>query len=149
MKALQSLPEARTTNNPYFQATTDPKGEVRNNPADSQGVTLTVDGIAVRYRETGSGAPVVLLHGGGSSGAQWRRVCEILKDRYRMITANQFGHGGTEPWPGPPERLSHEAEATLVRAVISKVGGSVHLVGHSYGGGVALRLASRARSRAE
>ena len=101
---------------------------------------LEFEGIKVHYRETGSGRPVVLLHGGGSSGAQWRKVTEILADRYRMITMDHYGHGGTDPWPGPPETLSHDAEAPLVKAVIAKVGEPVHLVGHSYGGGVALRL---------
>ena len=101
---------------------------------------LDVEGIKVHYRETGSGTPVVLLHGGGSSGAQWRKVCEILADRYRMITMDHYGHGDTDPWPGPPEKRSHDAEASLVRAVIQQAGEPVHLVGHSFGGGVALRL---------
>ena len=101
---------------------------------------LKVEGIKVHYRETGSGRPLVLLHGGGSSGAQWRGVTEILAVRYRIITMDHYGHGGTDPWPGSPETLSHDAEAPLVKAVIAKAGEPVHLVGHSYGGGVALRL---------
>jgi pimeloyl-ACP methyl ester carboxylesterase len=102
---------------------------------------LVVDGIRVHYRAAGSGPPVVLLHGGGSSGAQWRGVVRLLEDRYRMVTVDHYGHGGTEPWPGPPTARSHDAEAVLVRAVMDTLDGPVHLVGHSYGGGVALRLA--------
>lgn len=84
---------------------------------------------------------MILLHAGGSSGAQWRRVCERLADRWRPVTVDFYGHGGTSAWPGPPEGRTHEAEAELVRAVIGHLGGeSVGLVGHSYGGGVALRL---------
>ena len=96
---------------------------------------LNVQGIKVHYRETGSGTPVVLLHGGGSSGARWRKVCEILADRYRMITIDHYGQGGTDPWPGSPESLSHDEEAKLVRALVKYAGEPVHLVGHSYGGG--------------
>jgi pimeloyl-ACP methyl ester carboxylesterase len=103
--------------------------------------TLSMDGIAVHYRESGSGDPVVLLHGGGSSGAQWKGVCGLLADRFRTITIDHYGHGGTAPWPGPPEARSHDAEAELVRGVIERVGEPAHLVGHSYGGGVALRMA--------
>jgi lipase len=103
---------------------------------------LTVDGIRVHYREAGVGPAVVLLHAGGGSGAQWRRVAERLADRWRLVTLDFFGHGGTDNWPGSPEARTHEAEAALVRAVIAQLGGRpAHVVGHSYGGGVALRLA--------
>lgn len=103
---------------------------------------LDVNGIRVHYRESGAGQPVLLLHGGGSSGAQWRKVNRLLEHRYRLITVDHFGFGGTDPWKGPPEQRSHEAEAELVRAVLAHTcpGETAHLVGHSYGGGVALRL---------
>jgi pimeloyl-ACP methyl ester carboxylesterase len=102
---------------------------------------LHVSGTSVHYREQGSGPAVVLLHGGGSSGAQWREVCALLAPRFRMVTMDHYGHGGTDPWPGPPEARTHEAEAALVRALLARLGEPAHLVGHSYGGGVALRLA--------
>lgn len=105
---------------------------------------LRVDAIRVHYRESGRGPPVVLLHGGGSSGAQWRGVVRLLEHRYRLVTVDHYGHGGTDPWPGPPEARTHDAEALLVRAVMDTLGGPVHLVGHSYGGGVALRLVQQA-----
>ena len=35
---------------------------------------LNVDGIRVHYRESGQGPSVIFTHGGGSSGAQWRKV---------------------------------------------------------------------------
>ena len=103
---------------------------------------LHVNGTPVHYRETGSGAPVALLHGGASSGAQWHKVIPLLADAYRMITVDHYGFGETGPWPGPPEQRSHEEEAVLVRAVLAHLcpGEPAHLVGHSYGGGVALRL---------
>ena len=102
---------------------------------------LRVAEVAVHYRETGRGAPVVLLHGGGSSGAQWKRVCDLLADRYRMITVDHYGHGGTDRWKGPQTARTHDAEAALVSEVIAHIGEPAHVVGHSYGGGVALRLA--------
>lgn len=101
---------------------------------------LEIKGIKVHYRETGEGEPVLLLHGGGGSGAQWRGVCKILAPRFRTITMDHYGHGGTDPWPGAPEERTHEAEAVLVRAVMARVGEPVHLVGHSFGGGVAMRM---------
>lgn len=97
-------------------------------------------GIRIHYRESGAGQSVLLLHGGGSSGAQWRKVCALMDGDYRMITMDHYGHGGTSPWPGAPEERTHEAEAKLVREVIKQSGGPVHLVGHSFGGGIALRM---------
>ena len=97
-------------------------------------------GVSVHYSDTGTGEPVVLLHGVGSSGAQWKRVGVFLPDRFRLIAVNHYGHGKTDSWPSPPESLTHDDEAKLVQAVIEEVGPLVHLVGHSYGGGVALRM---------
>lgn len=101
---------------------------------------LNVDGTQVHFRESGEGPPVIFTHGGGSSGAQWRKVCEILSPRFRTITVDHFGHGGTGPWPGPMEARRHEDDARLVRAVMDHAGEPAHLVGHSFGGGVVLRL---------
>lgn len=101
---------------------------------------LNVNGTRVHFREDGGGAPVIFTHGGGSSGAQWREVCGFLKARFRTITVDHYGHGGTDPWAGPPEARTHEADAELVRAVMAHTGEPCHLVGHSFGGGVVLRL---------
>lgn len=103
---------------------------------------LTIGGSRVHYRETGTGPPVVLLHSGGSSGAQWRRVCDLLAAYCRAVTLDFFGHGGTGPWPREAEARTHDADAELVSAMIDHIGGRpAHVVGHSYGGGVAVRLA--------
>lgn len=101
---------------------------------------LSVGGERVHFRESGHGPPVVLLHSGGSTGAQWKGVAERLAGRYRLITPDLHGYGGTAPWPGPPETRTVAAEARLVRAVLAHAGAPAHLVGHSYGGGIALEL---------
>ncbi len=101
---------------------------------------INIDGVQVNYRVSGSGPTVVFLHGGASSGAQWKAICELIADKYRAITVDHYGCGGTDPWRGTPETITHDAEAELVRGVIDHLGEPVHLVGHSYGGAVALRL---------
>lgn len=102
--------------------------------------TFEYDDITAHYTEAGDGDPVVLLHAGGSSGRQWRKMGVHLEADYRLIAPDLLGFGDTVPWTGPGE-LTHDAQATLVRAVIERLcDGSVHVVGHSYGGATTMRL---------
>src|SRR5262245_40305747 len=84
--------------------------------------------------------PVVLLHSSGASGAQWRTLAEQLGERYHVVAPDLYGYGASAPWPGHgPFSLAHEAE--IVHALLDRLGERVHLVGHSYGGAVALHVA--------
>ena len=102
--------------------------------------TLETRGLRVGYFESGSGEPVVMVHSGPGTAAQWRQVCEALKDAYRLLAVNLHGVGDTEPWRRPGS-LRLDDEAGLVDAVIASCGTPVHLVGHSYGGAVSIRVA--------
>ena len=105
---------------------------------------LQISGSRVEYLELGSGEPVLLLHSSGSSAAQWRALAEKLAERYRVIAPDLYGYGGTAHWPGhSPFRL--ECEAEIVLALLGRVDKRAHLVGHSYGGAVALRVAGLRR----
>ncbi len=102
--------------------------------------TLQIAGSNVEYLESGSGEPVVLLHSSGSSGAQWRALSERLAERYRVIVPDLYGYGATAHWSGRgPFHL--ECEAEIVHALLGRAGAPAHLVGHSYGGAVALHVA--------
>jgi pimeloyl-ACP methyl ester carboxylesterase len=106
---------------------------------------LQISGSSVEYLELGSGEPVVLLHSSGSSSAQWRGLAQRLAERYRVIAPDFYGYGGTAHWPG--RRPFHlECEAEIVLALLERVGGRAHLVGHSYGGAVALHVAGLRRN---
>jgi pimeloyl-ACP methyl ester carboxylesterase len=97
-------------------------------------------GSSVEYREQGSGEPLVLLHSTGASSSQWRALIERLSPRFRVIAPDLCGYGGTSPWTGRGAFcLGHEA--AVVGALLERLDEPVHLVGHSYGGAVALRLA--------
>jgi len=101
---------------------------------------LQVSGSRVEYLELGSGDPVILLHSSASSSTQWRSLAERLSERYRVIAPDLYGYGGTSHWPG--RRLFHlECEAEIVLALLRRVNQRAHLVGHSYGGAVALHVA--------
>lgn len=104
--------------------------------------TIDFRGLSAHYRVWGEGAPVVFLHSGGTSGAQWEKVAQELRGQpWRMIAPDALGFGETAAWPRPGE-LTHELQAELVsRIIVRQADGPVDVVGHSYGGGTALRLA--------
>ena len=83
---------------------------------------------------------VVLLHSSASSSRQWQGLVDALESRYRVFAVDLHGHGARPPWPGPAP-LSLADEAALVAPILARCG-SAHLVGHSYGGAVAIKLAT-------
>ena len=98
------------------------------------------------YREAGAGEPVVFLHCSlGSSGA-WAQVMEHLGPGYRMLAPDLLGYGRNAPWPRAAA-LAPDRELGAVEALLDVAGQPVHLVGHSYGGAIALSAASRFRRR--
>ena len=98
------------------------------------------NGLTISYGETGEGPDLVLLHAAGSTGAQWRGVLGELGDRFRTLTPDLWGHGRTSFWPNP-ETLLHDRQAELVKRIVDEESiGAFDLVGHSYGGGTAIRF---------
>jgi pimeloyl-ACP methyl ester carboxylesterase len=94
------------------------------------------------YREVGAGEPIVLLHcSSGSSGA-WAPVMNHLGQDYRVLAPDLLGYGRTAPWPRDA-LLAPDAELGVVGALLDVAVRPAHLVGHSYGGTVALRAARR------
>jgi len=97
-------------------------------------------------REAGSSAagPTVLcLHSNASSSGQWRSLMELLAPRFRVLAPDQLGAGRSPPWP--PGKGSGDGrlddEVALLAPVLDRMPGRFHLVGHSYGGALAMRLA--------
>lgn len=96
----------------------------------------------IDYEEAGSGPTVVLVPGSCSTGAAWRPMMAAWNGRFRCVTTSLLGYGGTA------ERRDRKAptiepEAEAIEAVIRRAGGPVHLIGHSFGGSVALAVAQR------
>ncbi len=110
----------------------------RATAANSTG--LTVDGAHIACAETGAGEPVIALHCSASSGGQWRGLVEALGPGFRVLAPDLLGCGHSDPWPGQrPLRLLDDG--AVIAKLIGHYGEPAHLVGHSYGGAVALRAA--------
>jgi pimeloyl-ACP methyl ester carboxylesterase len=103
----------------------------------------TPEGIRIRYHEAGSGRPLVLAHGFGVSLEMWMPQLESLSERYRLITWDARGHGGSSA-PEHPERYSMEALAQDLRALLEQLGAVQGAIigGMSFGGQIALQYAA-------
>jgi pimeloyl-ACP methyl ester carboxylesterase len=100
-----------------------------------------VNGYRMAYQETGSGTPVVLVHGSLSDYRLWRLQAPELAKTNRVF-AISLRHYYPERWDGRGDDFSVTQHAHDVAAFIRALQlGKVHLVGHSRGGAVVLNTA--------
>lgn len=115
------------------------------------GATVDAGGVQTNYLEAGSGPPVVLIHGSGpgvTAYANWRLVLPALADRFRVLAPDMAGFGFSER----PEKAEYGLDLWAEQVVgfldaldISKAS----VVGNSFGGSIALRLATRHPERVD
>ena len=97
---------------------------------------IDLHGHRAIYRTVGSGPPVVLIHGMINSSRHWERVALRLADRHTVIAPDLLGHGDSAT---PRGDYSLGAHAASIRDLLSAIGvDRASIVGHSYGGGVAM-----------
>jgi len=102
-------------------------------------------GIRTTCSDVGMGEKVILLHCSGGSSHQWNKVVDVLKDRCHVILPDLRGYGGTGGWDIRRSPSLMEEVAGVVKLAQS-FPGKVHLVGHAYGGAIAM-LAAAERAR--
>jgi 3-oxoadipate enol-lactonase len=94
---------------------------------------------AIHYLERGRGEPLILIHGLGSSGADWALQVPCLEGRCRLVVPDLPGSGHSEPLR---EGYSVEGMASALWALCDHLGiDRVHVVGFSLGGAVGLEMA--------
>jgi pimeloyl-ACP methyl ester carboxylesterase len=133
---------------PREPAKTRAAGEVRERLLAGLPVTERLrylNDVVTAVLEGGSGAPIVLLHGPGAFGAAWLRVIPSLVTTHRVIAPDLPGHGASAAFDGAPDIdricawLDKLLEQTCAVAPV--------LVGHTLGGAIAARYASRRGER--
>jgi len=90
--------------------------------------------------EAGTGPLVVLVHSSVAGARQWRRLMADLEDRYHLIAVNLYGYGGTPPWMAERKQTLADQADLVLAAVADR--SPVRLVGHSFGGAVAMKAAA-------
>jgi lipase len=98
-------------------------------------------GRRVKIVGQGAGTPVVFLHSGVGSAGEWKQVFSLWPNGYQLVAVEAYRDG---TGPGAGERRSLDDYADQVYAVVEHLGLSVCLVGFSWGGATALRVAAAA-----
>jgi pimeloyl-ACP methyl ester carboxylesterase len=83
---------------------------------------------------------VIPLHCSLGSGRQWARLIEKLGERYEAIAPDLSGYGDQKRPFDPLTTLAEEVK--LLDDRLNRPTGPIHLVGHSYGGAVAFKIAT-------
>lgn len=103
--------------------------------------TVEVAGRLVAYRAAGSGPPLVLLHGGLVDSRVWSREIGAFTDGFRVIAWDAPGCGRSAD---PPPDITLDGYADRVAGLVEALGlGPAHILGHSFGGGLALAVHKR------
>jgi pimeloyl-ACP methyl ester carboxylesterase len=104
--------------------------------------------VKLHYEEEGKGSPVLLIHGFGASTYTWRHIAPELARHHRVIAVDLKGFGRSDK--PLDERYSVFDQADLLaQLIVDKDLRKLTLVGHSFGGGVALLLALQRDQRLE
>ena len=101
-------------------------------------MTIEIDGLQIHYTDEGEGAPVLLLHGWGSSCDAYRFICKTFSDRFRMIAPDFPGFGQssalTESWE-VADYVAFTVKFIQALGIEKPV-----LIGHSFGGRVIIKM---------
>jgi pimeloyl-ACP methyl ester carboxylesterase len=126
-------------------------GTMTSRESPEIGRTLDVGGVATNYHDAGHGDPVLLIHGSGpgvSAWANWRLTIPELAKRHRVVAPDVLGFGYTERPAGA--RYDADAWSAHLLGLLDALGlQRVSVVGNSFGGSLALRLATRHPDRVD
>jgi pimeloyl-ACP methyl ester carboxylesterase len=99
-----------------------------------------VDGLRLQFRLRGQGEPLLLLHGWGGSSLSFMGAATRLEERFRILAPDLPGFGFSER---PKEAWGSADYARVVAELVQAAGfQAMDVIGHSFGGKVALALAT-------
>ena len=109
---------------------------------------IRANGLNVEFSDSGTGPTVVLIHNSVSGNRQWRSLTAVLAPNFRVLAVNLRGYGETTPFAGTRAQTLDD-QVAVVTAACNLAKGPIRLVGHSFGGTVALGAAKQLGDRVE
>ena len=100
-----------------------------------------INGVRLLVEESGSGEPLVLVHGAWDDRQGWAFVEDDLAKSFRVVSYDRRGHGGSEDSLMPGSRRDDEDD--LAALIEARGLAPAHLVGHSFGASITLGLVAR------
>ena len=122
-------------------------GDKLSGRPDLRPMYLDLDGARVWYEAAGTGRPVLLLHGWGANAAAMRPILGALRADHAVYALDFPGFGQS---PLPPAAWGVGEYAELAIAFLDALGvARTDVIGHSFGGRVAIKLAAKWPDRVE
>jgi pimeloyl-ACP methyl ester carboxylesterase len=107
---------------------------------------LSIKPSNVDYLEAGQGPLVILVHPSVSGARQWRKLIDVLADSFHLKAVNAFGYARTPAWTASRPQILAD-QAALIEAIVPDGIKNIALVGHSFGGSVAMRASAKLGER--
>ena len=106
--------------------------------APSRHTVRSRDGTEIAYFRSGTGPPLVAVHGATADHTAWNLLLPYLEPHVSVMAVDRRGRGGSGDHPEWDLEREFEDVAAVVDAVAAETGGPVDLLGHSFGGAIAL-----------
>jgi pimeloyl-ACP methyl ester carboxylesterase len=107
--------------------------------ADGERLAISADGTRIAFARTGSGQPLVAVHGTSADRSRWTPVVPQLAAHFTVYAVDRRGRGGS----GDASDYTIEREFDDIAAVAAVIDEPVTLLGHSYGAICALEASAR------
>lgn len=117
-------------------------------PADKENRLqfVTVNGHRFAYFDAGEGPLVVVAHCSSASHKEWLALIDLLKPHFRILAPDLAGYGKSGRWR-EGQSFDPMIDVDMLMALCEMQSGPAHIVGHSYGGVIALEAARLLKRR--
>jgi pimeloyl-ACP methyl ester carboxylesterase len=115
-------------------------------PSEQERLIAAPDGVPIAVFRSGEGPPLVLVHGATADHSTWRTSGPLLAANYGLHAIDRRGRGASgDAGPDIPYAIEREFDdlAAVIDTVAAESGSPVDVLGHSYGGRIALGAALR------
>jgi len=107
-----------------------------------------IDGKKISYLDRGEGKPVVLVHCSSACYREWLPLIKSLPKQFRVLAPDLWGYGKSESC-NFGDAFNEHIDVKTVSAMLDLCDEPAHLIGHSYGGALAIEAARLNPSRVE